>query len=86
MQVYRCPVCGNQTVTWDARAGVFLCNVMGCNSSFSPPSPENTTTEDSSTAYSHGRLVVVQSWIDGQRDSARRTATATSSGCMFRFS
>jgi hypothetical protein len=67
MPLYKCPSCGKVTVSWDPRAGSFLCNDQECNSWFEPPTAEELglkIKEDVATAISRGQIKVQQEWFD----------------------
>jgi hypothetical protein len=64
MTLYRCPHCGSISISWDTRAGVYLCNVPSCSRWFDPPPISNLTKEAVATLISRGSIVVTQEWFD----------------------
>lgn len=50
---FKCPICGGLAVSWDARAGLYLCYTVGCRTWFPPPRGRWTTTD-----------ALIQKWLD----------------------
>ncbi len=66
MALYRCPHCGNISISWDSRGSVFLCNVPSCSKWYNPPPIPSLSKEDVAALISHGKIVVTQEWFDCQ--------------------
>lgn len=71
MAIYKCPVCDSISVSWDARARVYLCNVLRCSSWFAPPHEDGLNQTDMAYAISRGDLVILQEWLDQQQPCDR---------------
>lgn len=69
MHLFRCPCCGNLSLSWDPRSGHFLCRSVSCTASFPAPDPELLQyTGDIARALTLGTVAGgdVQEWLNQQ--------------------
>jgi hypothetical protein len=77
MVIYKCPLCGQSSIMWDARADAFICHNPDCATAFGPPSLQDVKREDVTNALSLNRLNVTRQWIeDTVQPPARQLAGA----------
>jgi len=65
MPIYSCPKCGERSIMWDSRSGVFLCHNPACAISVYPPQEKKMTEKEVAQSISLNRLNVTQEWLNG---------------------